>query len=193
MAMMDLVRRTRSYRRFSQKPLSREFLVGLVDLARLTASGGNQQPLKYTVVSDPATNAAVFPTLAWAGSLKDWDGPAPGERPTGHIVILHDTTISQSPGHDPGIAAQTIALGAMDEGVGCCMLGSVQRTKLAAILGLPEHLHIVLVLAFGYPGETIVLEAPTPTGKVTYYRDRASVHHVPKRPLREVLWGDGAT
>jgi nitroreductase len=90
----ELVRKNRSYRRFQEAfAISRETLLGLVDLARLSASGANRQPLKYILVSDPETNARVFPQLAWAGYLADWPGPQEGERPSAYIVILVDTAL----------------------------------------------------------------------------------------------------
>ena len=47
----------------------------LVDLARLSASGANGQPLKYILSNAPEQNMKIFPSLAWAGALKDWAGP----------------------------------------------------------------------------------------------------------------------
>ena len=93
----DLVIKNRSYRRFYQDiPVSLETLKELVDLARSCASGANRQPLKYILTCDPATNAQVFETLAWAGYLQDWPGPVDGERPAAYIVILGDKTINQA-------------------------------------------------------------------------------------------------
>jgi len=53
-----------------------ETLRELVDLARITASGANLQPLKYVLSNDPVRNGTIFEHLAWAGYLKDWPGPA---------------------------------------------------------------------------------------------------------------------
>lgn len=186
MSLHDLVKKTRSYRRFAQDPLSAETLRGLVDLARLSASGGNKQPLKYLLSADAETNAKIFPCTVWAAALKDWDGPAEGERPTGYIVILVDKEISNGAGCDHGIAAQSMALGAMEQGIGACMVGSIKREELRAALGLPERYDVALILALGKPGEEVVLEE-APDGEVTYYRDAQGRHHVPKRPLDEVI------
>jgi nitroreductase len=59
----------------------------LVDLARLSASGANRQPLKYVISASRKTNEAIFPCLGWAAYLTDWPGPAPGERPAAYIVF----------------------------------------------------------------------------------------------------------
>ena len=46
--LKELVSKTRSYRRFHQDvPVEMGMLRQLVDLARLSASGSNLQPLKY--------------------------------------------------------------------------------------------------------------------------------------------------
>ena len=63
--LKDLILRNRSYRRFNQEvPIALDTLKELVELARLSASGANRQPLKYVLVCDPETNAQVFPHLA---------------------------------------------------------------------------------------------------------------------------------
>jgi hypothetical protein len=46
---------------------------------------------------------------------------------------------------------------------------------------------VLLVLALGYPAETIVLEELGPEGDIRYWHDEQGVHHVPKRRLTEIL------
>lgn len=112
----DTVEANRSYRRFHQdRPVEAGLLRELVDLARLSPSAANLQPLKYVLSSSAELNQKVFPTLAWAGYLADWNGPAPGERPAAYIVILGDTEIAKNFGCDHGIAAQSIMLGAVED------------------------------------------------------------------------------
>lgn len=188
--LRDLVRANRSYRRFDESvPVSRETLEELVDLARLAPSASNRQPLKYILSADAERNALVFPCLAWAGFLSDWDGPAPGERPTAYIVVLGDKEIRASFGCDHGIAAQTIMLGAVEKGLGGCMIGSVKQQALRQALDIAARFEILLVLALGKPAEKVVLETMADEGGIKYWRDEASVHHVPKRPLEEIIIG----
>ena len=188
--LKDLIVKNRSYRRFHQGvAIGRATLEELVELARLSASGGNVQPLKYILSSDPEKNARIFPHLGWAGYLKDWPGPAEGERPSAYIIILCDTEVSKSSGCDHGIAAQSILLGAAEKGLGGCMIGSVKRQELCRALDIPGRYELLLVLALGKPKETVVLDAAGPDGDIKYWRDDDQVHHVPKRPLDEIIVG----
>ncbi|HOW72755.1 MAG TPA: nitroreductase family protein [Phycisphaerae bacterium] len=182
----DLILKNRSYRRFHQSPaLDLEGLKHLVDLARLSPSAGNRQPLKYYLSVDKQTNALIYPYLAWAGYLTDWAGPAEGERPTAYIIILGDKDISPSVDCDHGIAAQSILLGATERGFGGCIIGSIQRAELHKALGLADRYAILLVLALGKPKETVVLE--TAKSDIKYWRDSQGTHHVPKRRLDEII------
>ena len=186
--LKELVVKTRSYRRFrGGEPVKLETLRELVELARLSASGANLQPLKYILCCDPATNARIFPLLAWAGYLKEWKGPAEGERPSAYVIILGDTEIRKDSGVDHGIAAQSIMLGAAEKGLGGCMIASIDRIAMRALLDIPERYEILLVLALGVPKEQVVIEEVGPEGDIKYYRDAQGVHHVPKRPLDELI------
>ena len=183
-----LVRQNRSCRRFYEdQPVSRETLLWLVNLARLSASTANLQPLKYALSWEPEKNAAIFATLAWAGYLKDWPGPGVGERPAAYLVILGDKDIAANVGCDHGIAAQSILLGAREKGLGGCMIGSIKRDQLRLALGLPERYDILLVIALGRPREEVVIDEVGPDGNIKYWRDEKGVHHVPKRPLAEII------
>ncbi|HEY41906.1 MAG TPA: nitroreductase family protein [Dehalococcoidia bacterium] len=186
----DLILKNRSYRRFNEDvTIEMETLRELVDLARCSASASNRQPLKYYLACAPETNARIFPTLRWAAALTDWSGPSEGERPSAYIIILGDTAISKTFGVDHGIAAQSIMLGAVDKGLGGCMLASVDREELRRLLDIPEQYEILLVLALGSPKEKVVLEELEPGADFRYWRDADSVHHVPKRRLDDIIIG----
>lgn len=190
MPVKELVRRSRSYRRFYQDhPIELAILRDLVDLARLSPSARNAQPLKYMLACEPQQNELIFPHLGWAGYLKDWPGPADGERPSAYIIILGDTRLSQRFGCDHGIAAQSILLGAAERGLGGCIVGSIQKEQLREVLEIPPDLEILLVIALGKPKETIVIEPVGPDGDIKYWRDEQGRHHLPKRALDEIIVG----
>jgi nitroreductase len=191
MDLLSLVKKSRSYRRFDETyAVASETLRGLIRLAQYSPTGNNQQPLKFWLSNSVEMNAIIFPHLAWAGSLKAWGGPKEGERPTAYVIILGDTEIKENFGVDYGIAAQSIMLGAADQGLGGCMIASVQRHALREKLGIPERYEILLVLALGKPAETVLTEPIEVSGGVRYYRDSDGVHHVPKRGLEDLIVRD---
>jgi nitroreductase len=188
MNIRELVTRNRSYRRFhQQESIDEATLRELVDLARLTASGKNAQPLKYYLSSDEGENAAIFQHLGWAGYLKDWSGPVEGERPAAYIVVLGDKKVDPDFGVDHGIAAQTILLGATELGLGGCVIATVNRRELGPLLGLAKNLQVLFVIALGKPKEQVVLTEVGADGDIKYWRDADGVHHVPKRSLEEIV------
>ncbi|NOY64067.1 MAG: nitroreductase family protein [Nitrospirae bacterium] len=184
----DLIIKNRSVRRFYEAyHISMETLEELVDLARLSPSAGNLQPLKYILSNSPERNEQIFSCLSWAAYLKDWPGPEKDERPSAYIVILGDRGITQTFHCDHGIAAQSILLGARAAGLAGCIIGSINRPRLREILSLPEQYEILLVIAIGMPREEVVIEEVGPEGDIKYWRDEKGVHHVPKRRLSDII------
>lgn len=188
--LADLIRKNRSCRRFNQThPVETEMLHELVNLARLSASSANLQPLCYIVSANPQKNELIFSCLTWAGYLKDWSGPKEGERPSAYIVILGDTARARDFGCDHGIAGQSITLGAREMGLAGCMIASINRERLREVLGIPERFKILLVIAVGKPKEQIVIEEVGQDGGIQYWRDDQGIHHVPKRSLNDIIIG----
>lgn len=183
-----IINKNRSYRRFYEKfNVSRNIMEGLVNLARISPSAANLQPLKYIISNDPDRNDLVFGCVAWAGYLKEWPGPEKGERPAAYIIILGDREISASFGCDYGIAAQSILLGAVEKGLGGCIIGSIDREKLRNSLNISGRYEILLVVAIGKPKEKVLIEEIEPEGDIKYYRDKDGRHHVPKRKLKDII------
>ena len=185
--LKDLILKNRSYRRFYQDhKISIDDLKDLVELARLCPSGRNLQPLKYFLSVDKEINEKVFSTLAWAGYLKDWDGPEEGERPSGYIVILGDTRLTKNYFCDHGIVSQSMLLGAVEKGLGGCIFASIKREKLKELLKIEDHFDVLLVIALGKPKEQVVIE-DVKNDDIKYYRDENQIHHVPKRKLSDFI------
>lgn len=188
MNFSDLVLKNRSYRRFDQNArIPQELLAELVGLARISPSPANLQALKFWLVSEEEECEQIFQNLKFGGYFKDWGGPIEGERPSAYIIILGDREIKPIFEIDAGIAAQTMLLGAAEKGFGGCMVKAFKRESLRELLGLNENLEIVLVIAFGKPAETVVIEDFDEGKGIEYYRDEDGVHHVPKRSLDELI------
>ena len=159
----------------------------MIELARFSASGANFQPLKYIISNEPSMNSKIFPCLAWAGYLTEWKGPEEGEKPSAYIIILGDTEIRDIFGYDPGIVSQSILLGATERGLGGCMIANIKQEKLRTTLNIPNRYKILLVIALGKPNEKVKIDEATKESGIKYWRDELDIHHVPKRPLDELI------
>lgn len=189
--LKDLVLKDRSYRGYhEERKVTRDELIDMVDDARLTASGGNKQPLKYYISTDKEEVEAILATTKWAAALPELHLPKPGTHPTAFVIILQDSDIQpnmQAAMIDIGITAQTITLSATEKGLGCLMIRNFGLKPLTEVLGLSENLVPVLVIAIGAPAEKIELVPVPENGDVNYYRDENGTHYVPKRALEDIV------
>lgn len=182
----EVISKRRSIRRFLQKPIPFEILEKLVDAARVAPSAANLQPLQYLVIDDRNLLPEVFATLRWAGYITPRGNPPEGERPMAYIVVLVNKGISDS-GYerDVGAAVENILLAALEDGIGSCWIGSIDKERLREILNVPNFLEIDSVIALGYGAESPVIEETT--GPIKYWKDESGTLHVPKRKLKDVL------
>ncbi len=184
----ELIVKNRSYRRFDQSvKITTEQITNWIELARFSPSGRNMQSLKYVISTREDINEIIFPNLGWAGYLTNWKGPSEGERPVAYVAVLHDKSLSENYFCDDGLAMQSILLGAVEDGFGGCIIGSVNKKKVAQILEIPESLEILWLIALGKPSEKVILETVI-DNDVKYWRDENDVHHVPKRDLNELIF-----
>lgn len=183
----EIVKKNRTYRRFDNSvQITREEILDWIDCARYCASAKNAQPMKYIVVTERNECAELYPSLKWAGYLTEWDGPIPEERPTAYILQLLDTSISTNPLCDDGLQLQAITMAAVEDGFGACIFKSFNNATLRTQFNLPEHLQIQYVVALGKPVEEVVIE-PISGEDYKYWRTEDQKHHVPKRPLTEIV------
>ena len=184
--LKDLVLKNRSYRGFDESVrISRETLEGFVDCARLCPSSVNKQPLKYFLAWEPEEVEKVQGLTKWARALPDMVLPHPG-----FVMICQDKRIDENLNRyqkDVGIVAQTMLLAAVEQGLGGCMIGNFQAGEVMEVLGLPEEIRPLLIVAFGKPAEEIHLVDVPEDGNTNYYRDENDVHYVPKRTLADEL------
>ncbi|HOK23052.1 MAG TPA: nitroreductase family protein [Candidatus Hydrothermia bacterium] len=184
----DLILKNRSYRRYYEDhTVSLDTLLDLVDLARLSPSSMNLQPLRYILVNTPERCNLIFQNVTWAAYLRDWGGPSEGERPPAYIVMLTEKDLSQNYLIDAGIATQSILLGAVEKGLGGCVMGSLNKDRIRVLFNIPERYEVVYAIAIGKPKESVVIEEIDADGDIRYWRDEKGIHHVPKRRVKDIV------
>lgn len=186
MAMKNLVLNRRTIRKFTQEKVTEERLLSYIDLARLSPSGANLQPLKYAVITDEEKVAKIFPLTKWAGYFGGAYTPEINERPTAFVLVFHDESIpGGSAEFDAGAAVMTMNLLAEEDGIGCCIMGAIDRESICKLLNVPAGMKLMYALAFGFKGETpkfVDLEGEN----IKYYLENDQIH-VPKRKKSEIL------
>ncbi len=185
-SVYEIILKRRSIRRFQQRLIPFEVLEKLVNAARVAPSASNLQPLEYVVVNDKDLLPEIYSTLKWAGYIAPKGNPPEGEKPTAYIVVLVNIRISDS-GYerDVGAAVENILLAALEEGIGSCWIGSINKKRLRKILNIPHFLAIDSVIALGYSTESPLMEEMT--NSIKYWKDESGTLHVPKRKLKDIL------
>lgn len=187
MNVYDAIMSRRTIRKFEQKPIPKEDLTKLVDLARMAAYPANVQPLKFAIIDDKEILKALYPFTKWAGALAD-GAPKENERPMAYIAVIGDRIIKAGGGFEveAGAAVTTMMLEAVEMGLGTCWLGAIKREEIKAELGLRNEYDVVYLLALGYPKQksrTVAMQH----GEVKYFESPDGTINVPKRSLDEVL------
>lgn len=186
MGIYELICKRRTIRKFKQIPIEREVLEKLANAARIAPSASNLQPLKYALVYEPEMVKRVFGQVKWAGYITPYGNPGEGEEPTAYIAVLVDTEVRKN-GYesDVGAAVENIILAALEEDIGACWMGAIDREAIRSILSIPDRYIINAMVALGYPSETPQIEDEN--GSIKYYKDDSGVLHVPKRKLKDII------
>jgi nitroreductase len=182
----DLILKRRTIRRFKQQQIDATLLKKIVNAGRLAPSGANLQPLEFVVINNQELVELVFPKVKWAGYIAPAGDPPEGARPVAYILVLINTAIKPKHGQvDAAAAIENMILTALDDGIGSCWMGAIDREQLRALLHIPPKYDIDSVLALGYPDESPVIEDME--NSIRYWKDEKGALHVPKRKLEDII------
>jgi len=189
MKIYDLIISRRTIRKFKQKPIKLSVLKRLVNAGRLAPSAGNLQPLEYIITADDTVKEKIFPHVRWARYIAPEGNPKEDERPTAYIIILINKANLLVPfyKYDVGASAENITLAALEEGIGCCWIGSFDRKKIKNILKITDEYSIDLILALGYPLENPEYYDIEKSKSIKYHKDTSGRLHIPKRKLEDII------
>ncbi len=188
MDVAEAIYKRRSVRKFEDRGVNREDLEQLINYARLAPSGMNKQPLEFIAVDDLDLERKLFGHTSWAGAI-DWS-PSADERPRAYIAILINPEVDPvTEKHDAGLAVANICLGAVERGLGTCILGALEREPIKELLNIPDHLELDLLIGLGYPDQEIEVEGESEA--IDYWWDDDGVFHVPKKPVKDIMHLNG--
>ena len=182
-SLESLLKRNRSYRGYdASHPVTDADLLKLLEVVPWVGSGMNAQPLRFKLVSGPAATL-VHPLITLGSALPDEHLPHPGEEPTAYIVVC-----SASSGRvvdiDLGIAAQSILLRAVENGLGGVFILNFRAAELQEALALP--LTPIAIIGIGKPLERVFLIPASEGDSLAYYR-KDGAHFVPKLGVKNLV------
>lgn len=186
----ETIKKNRSYRKFyEEEKIKPEVLRELVNLARLSGCAMNMQSLRYLLITEKEDREKIYPNIKWAGFLKDWDGPEKGRRPSAFILVLKDTEKQNSAyvQIDMGIACQSILLGAVENGLGGCIIADFNKGNICRNLNIEDNLELRLVIAIGKPDQNVIIDEIEKGEDTKYWVDENGDHHVPKIRLEDII------
>ena len=167
----------RSIRRYINKPVQREKILQLLDVARWAPNGANRQVVRWVVIDDPAqVHRVAGMTIDWMKAVKEknpalyqeanlevfveaWDGGQDRiSRGAPCIIMALAPKDERTAPPAAMIAIAQIQIAAPGLGLGATFTGSINTAcqgypPLVEILGIPEGYIAYGTFVIGYPAE----------------------------------------
>ena len=175
-AMIDLLSRRQSDRRYLDTPVEKEKIERIVEAGRLAPSACNGQPWKFIVVNEPALRLKVAEaTESQVLNINAFVKQAPVL-----IVIIREKSNFTSRAGDKlknrdyslidiGIATSSMVCQATAEGLGTCIIGWLDEKKIRGLLGIPRTKKVELIISVGYSDSTIRKKSRKPPEEIISY------------------------
>ncbi|OGO07648.1 MAG: hypothetical protein A2Y92_03720 [Chloroflexi bacterium RBG_13_57_8] len=169
----QLIKSRRSTRDFQDKPVPRDIIEGIIDVARYAPTGHNMQEVQWLVIDDKEDLAKITAIgVDWFRSMADGDSPWAVEMQA--VLRMHEIGLNiflrnapalvctfaekNSPiaAIDGVIALSYFDLAAKSAGLGCCWNGFFQMAShsfppMIKAVALPQDFKVYGALMVGYP------------------------------------------
>jgi len=168
MSFISLVNQRQSVRKYSDRAVEKDKLERCLEAARLAPSASNSQPWQYIVVDqEPLRTEVANATFSGSVKFNKFSLKAPvmvvivmiRPRLLNRIAMLLKNKEWRL--IDIGITAEHFCLQAAEEGLGTCMMGWYNESKLKKLLHIPGDKTVALVISLGYAEEGYPLRKKT--------------------------------
>ncbi|HSH52114.1 MAG TPA: nitroreductase family protein [Bacteroidales bacterium] len=173
---LKVIQNRQSDRSYLTKPVEKEKLNRILEAGRLAPSACNGQPWKFIIVDNQELKLKIVDcTSNRILGMNHFTKQAPI-----HIVIVEEkSNFTSSAGSlikgkhfplmDIGIAAAHICLQAETEGLGSCMIGWFDESKVKKLLNIPISKRVPLIITIGYPAKEKKEKRRKPLDKIVSY------------------------
>lgn len=171
MEFMDVVRKRRMVRNFTEEPVAEEVLRRMVATAQRVPSAGFSQGVVFVTVTDPATRQEIARLGGEVQYVAGGFDPFISRAPVQIVIctseqIYHDRynepDKTDADGNeiawpvpywhtDAGCSLMLVLLAAVNEGLGAAFIGVQNPRDLQDLLGIPEHYLPIGVVMIGHP------------------------------------------
>ena len=141
MDALEAIRKRRSVREYTGEPIPREDLETIVDAGRLAASGSNNQPWDFVVVTDRAMIEQLKVASLWMEQA-------------GAIVAVVMDPSSRWWREDGSAAVENMLIAATALGYGSCWLQGYtmpREDEFKELLGVPAEKRLMTLVPLGVP------------------------------------------
>lgn len=160
MGSIDSIIGLRSIRSFKPKEIPEAVLKNILEAGRHAPTARNIQPWHFIVVSDTETKKKLA-----KGKARFIEDSA--------LAIVGCGDPEESPRWyelEVAMAIQSMVLAAWVQGIGSCLVDiEYNEEAVKDILGIPNELKVVALVAFGYPAETPKPAWKKPLDQIVHY------------------------
>ena len=147
MRVLELIRKRYSCRAYQDRPVEQEKLAQIFEAARLAPSAKNLQDWRFIAVTDKETKRKVAAST---------NRPEVFGRAGVIIAACSNSDYVMKCGQpvgpiDVAIALEHISLQAAELGLATCWIGSFSVEAVRQVLGIPQDVAIIELMALGYP------------------------------------------
>jgi nitroreductase len=165
MAVLEAIRRRYSCRAYIDKPVEQEKLDQIFEAARLAPSAKNLQDWRFVVVRDKEKKRQV---------AESTNHPEVFGKAAVLIAACSNSNDVMRCGQAVGpinvaIALEHICLQATELGLATCWIGSFEPEKVRKVLGIPQEMAIIELMALGYPADKAKKPSREPIEKIMCY------------------------
>lgn len=167
MELEDVIRHRYSVRSYTSEKVDRNFILEILEAARMAPSAVNYQPWHFIVITEPENLAelqAVYP--------RNWFKEAPV-----CIVICSDHSLSwkrKSDGKDfadvdAAIAIDHLVLKATELGLGTCWVCNFDVEMIRKKLLLPDFIEPIAIIPLGYTTSEAPAKSRKPLAEIIHW------------------------
>ena len=182
MDVVECIKTRRSVRKFSDKAVSWDDLMTVLDCGRMAPSAGNLQSWKFIIVKDPEPKESIARACVDQLWIRD----------ASFIIVIVSETEKIKRFYDVrgerlysvqgcAAAAENMLLAANSRGLGACWVGAFDEEKVKSVLGCPAETRPQIIIPLGYAAEKAQKPSKFPLEVVAYWRHwRGRIYDVDK-------------